>query len=116
VKLGLSQKIKNSNLWDIIICSLLKVDLRFVGTNRVLPQDQGMNESRKCLLPVPCREATCFSETSIYFQRTVQRYVEEYRSLQLGWCGYKWFQATECWLYRIELFIYDVVATVVSSN
>jgi hypothetical protein len=79
---------KSSNFWDITSCSPFKVNRRFRGTCRLhlqgqwIIQTRNQRESRwqaEPYLPpaskLACsstlkKEATCFSETSVEFQRT----------------------------------------------
>jgi hypothetical protein len=81
--------------WDITSCSPLKVNWRFGGTYRLHLQGGSKSRTRnrrKCPLCLPpaftlvsCwaysanlkMEAICSSETSVYFQKTTQRFVPE---------------------------------------
>jgi hypothetical protein len=84
---------KSHELWDVMLCSLLKVNRRFGGTCHHNIQGQRISQAGNQRLlsatMVYClafsstlkMEATCSSETSVDFQRTTRRYIPEDRTL-----------------------------------
>jgi hypothetical protein len=95
--------IKSSVFWDITPCSPLKVKPTFrrnisppsLGSKNKTEQETrlkaGGKQSRTCSVYFSTlkMEATCSSETSIYFQRIIRRYIREDRTLHKinTWCS-----------------------------
>jgi hypothetical protein len=79
---------KSPVFWNITPCSLLKVNRRFGGIYRLHRQVPRIKPSKKpAWNQVPGKastlntEATCSSETSVDFQRTTRRYIQDDRTL-----------------------------------
>jgi hypothetical protein len=66
---------KSLIFWDITPCSPFKVNRRFGGTCRLAPASRLVSSS--AYSSTLKTEATCSSETSVDFQRTIQRYIPE---------------------------------------
>jgi hypothetical protein len=91
---------KSTIFWDIMPCSLLKVNRRFGRTYRLHLQGRRIRQAREELcLPyaftvLSCSaysstlkmEAICSSETSVGFQRTTWRYIPEDSTLHIHRC------------------------------
>jgi hypothetical protein len=80
--------IKSSIFWDISLCCPLKVNLRFGRTYRLHLHSRRISRARSHLLsrwclvqlnirPLIKQEAACSSETSVEFQRTTRRYIQD---------------------------------------
>jgi hypothetical protein len=68
---------KNSIFWDITLCSPVKINRRFGGTDRLHPQGRSVSQARN----YP-GDSGYFSEMSVNFHRTTRSYIPEDRTLQ----------------------------------
>jgi hypothetical protein len=94
-------RMKSSIVWDITLCSPLKVNRRFEGTCHLHMQDRRRNQQEAdkhippiCFMLTSCllycftmkMELKCFSETSPDFQRITQFCIPEDRTLHSDRC------------------------------
>jgi hypothetical protein len=98
--------------WGIILRSPLKLNRRFEGTCR-LPLHAVCFSLISCLAYSTLNiEATCYSETSVDFQRTTRRYIPEERTLRNHSCenlkSYTWILFSGMWCHAVWKKLTDV--------